>query len=113
MDSKEQGIEDAKNDGYSIYMDSQYCENFLKTHKNCDNCEYSFACTKVLEMILKRSVNIVREFLIEEDEVIKDINTEECKQYRLINNSCNKCSNNDKCYIIALKKFAEIKNIEL
>jgi hypothetical protein len=63
-------------------------------------------------MILRNSVNMVREFLIECNEIIETMNSEECKKHRDINNSCDNCLNNDKCYIIALKKFIEIKNIK-
>lgn len=109
--SKDMGKQDASNEGYPVYMDSKYCEKFLEDHENCEPCEYSFACDKVLEMTLKHSIKIVRNVLIEEGDIKGKINSEDCKEYRIINNSCKNCSHNDECYIEALKFFKELKGL--
>jgi hypothetical protein len=109
MNNKELGKRDAREDGYPVYMDSEYCEQFLKIHDNCDLCEYSFACDNVLLMIIRRSVEQIRDELKSNEEVIGKINSEECKTFRVINENCKDCLNNDECYIEAIKILSERK----
>lgn len=112
MDSREQGKLDAANEGYPIRMDSQYCEEYLKNHDNCESCEYSFSCHEILKMTLRNSVKMVRDYLVEAGERVGEINSEECKSYRLIHNKCDDCMHSDSCYIEALKVFHDMKGLE-
>lgn len=105
MDTKKQSIENVKKLGYPVYMDSQYCIDYLNKNGDCGKCEYNFSCDEVLLDILRTNVNIFKEMLIEKEEIPEAIDLNDCKVHRNIFNSCKDCKNEDKCYIIALKKY--------
>lgn len=111
MNSKDKAKQDASEQGYPVYMDSKYCEGFLEEHDgNCESCEYSFVCDKILQMTLRYSVNIVRKTIIESDDNIGKINSPECKRHLMISN-CEECENNAECYLEAMKLFRKMKGL--
>jgi hypothetical protein len=109
MDIKKQSIENVKKLGYPVYMDSEYCIEYINKHGNCEKCEYSFSCDEVLLDILRNRVNIYKEVLIEDAEIPDPIDLKDCKVHRNIFNNCNGCKNEDKCYLMALTKYAYLQ----
>ena len=111
MNNKEKAKEEVRKDNGIVHMDSEYCQKFIKENSNCDKCEYSFVCNDILLKTLRNSINEVREDIIENGNRLEDINSEECKKYRIINNSCENCYNDYKCYIKVLEIFKKEKGL--
>lgn len=110
MDDKKNSIETVKNLGYPVYMDTDLCKEHIKKHGNCEKCEYDFSCTEVLLDMLRINVNLYKEYLIENKEIPEPNDLTDCNVHRNIFNTCKDCKNENKCYIIALKKY-EIKGV--
>ena len=111
MCDKENGIKIIREQGYPVYMDTEYCKNYIAKNSNCNNCEYKFSCDEVLLQILRLAVNKVRIYLAENEELPEEINKEECRLHRDIIGNCSNCKNDNKCYLFALIKYQEIKKI--
>jgi hypothetical protein len=57
---QEIALESVKEDGYPVHIDTKYCHNFLKTHKDsCKGCESFEGCERLLtlKMILAKMVD--------------------------------------------------------
>lgn len=103
MNDRQQSIENVKNLGYPVYMDSEYCKEHINKHGNCKNCEYDFSCNEVLLDMLRTQVNMLKEKLIEAGKIPESIDLNDCKIHRNIFNGCKSCKNEEKCYKMALE----------
>lgn len=105
---KEQAKQEIREEGFPIYMDSIYCKDMAKKNISCEKCEYTFACNKVLERTLQKSVNYIREAILENEAPVNSqkIHSEECKQH-LLTAKCDSCENDKQCYLDVLRFFRE------
>ena len=73
-DNYEDPIKKAKKEverrGFPAYINSDYCVYFVKTHKNCEQCEYNFACDKVLEQTIRNEIDELRNAFLEDEQIL-------------------------------------------